>query len=111
MGFHIRLVETITGSSVARVLRETESKYQFVGTSLVPVFFPGSLRVKEEDIDFWREAQHQRIRPNKWGARIDNLPGKEKIDGYVDLSEIQPGNGVWKRGIKFETQEVRDSDL
>jgi len=111
MGFHIRLVETITGSSVARVLRETESKYQFVGTSLVQVFFPGSLRVKEEDIDFWREAQDQRLRPNKWGARIDNLPEKEKVDGYEDLSEIQPGNGVWKRGMKFETQEVRDSYL
>lgn len=83
LGFHIRLVETIAHKRVADVLKEVESKYEFVGTSLVPVFFPGGLRVKsEEDIQFWREAQGKRMNPNNWGTRIDQLlendKGKEK---------------------------------
>ena len=109
MGFHIKLIETITGSRVATVLRETESKYQFVGTSLVPVFFPGSLRVKGEDVDFWRDAQDQRLRPNKWGARIDNLPEKANVDDFNNMTEILTENVAWKKDIKYEAQEVKDS--
>jgi hypothetical protein len=66
--------------------------------------------VKEEEIDFWRDAQDQRLRPNKWGTRIDNLPGKGNVDDLNNMSEIlqRPENGAWKREIKYEAQEVRD---
>ena len=74
MGFHISLKETIKGPRVAGVLKEVEDKYEFVGTSLVPVFFPGSLRVKEDEIEFWKKAQDKRLKPNKWGTRVDTLP-------------------------------------
>jgi len=86
MGFHIRLIETISNKRVAAVLKEVESKYESVGTSLVPVFFPGGLRVKsEEDIEFWREAQDKRMNPNNWGTRIDRIP--EKVEEQLDKKE------------------------
>jgi hypothetical protein len=73
LGLHIQLKETITGSSVAATLKEMESKYPLVGTSLVPVFFPGSMRVPESELGFWHEAMNRRMAPNKHGVRIDTL--------------------------------------
>ncbi len=74
MGLHIELIDTIRGDSVLKVLKMTEQKYPFVGTSLIPVFFPGGMRVQDEEIEFWREAQERRLAKNHWGTRIDNLP-------------------------------------
>lgn len=55
----------LRGSSIASVLRIAEENYPGVGMSLVPVFFPGSLRVKEPDIEFWRKAQERTLGPNQ----------------------------------------------
>jgi hypothetical protein len=66
-------------------LKEVEEHYPLVGSSLVPVYFPGSLRVKEkDDIEFWRKAQEIRIGANKWGVRVDNLPTLEAMEGKRD---------------------------
>ncbi|CAG8391465.1 unnamed protein product [Penicillium salamii] len=75
LGIHIRPSgEVLKGPRVAGVLRNAEELYPGLGLSLVPVFFPGSMRVQEPDFDFWRQAQERVMVPNKWGARIDNLP-------------------------------------
>lgn len=77
---------TIKGSRVGEVLKQAESRFPFVGTSLLDVFFPGSLRVKElADIEFWRKALDSRTGPNAHGARVGSLPPKltEKHDNDI----------------------------
>ena len=74
LGVHIHHIETIRGKSVATVLKEVESKYPFVGTSLLDIFFPASLRVKGQELEFWRQAMEARLAPNKYGIRLDCLP-------------------------------------
>lgn len=57
---------------MAEVLKMAEEQYPDVGLALVPVFFPGSMRVKDdEDLKFWRDAQERRMAPNRFGKRID----------------------------------------
>ena len=74
LGIHLKHVETIRAARVAEVLRKVETRYEFVGTSLLDVFFPGSLRVKEAaDMEFWQTALDKRMRPNDYGTRLDCL--------------------------------------
>jgi hypothetical protein len=85
LGIHIKHVRNIRAASVAQVLKLVETDYPLVGTSLLDVFFPGSLRVKElEDIEFWRAALNKRMAPNNHGTRLDCLPpttveGKDQL--------------------------------
>lgn len=69
----------IKGRRVAQVLREAEEKHGLLGTALLDVFFPGSLRVRREDTDdfnFWTKALKERYDENKHGVRLDRLvPG------------------------------------
>ena len=58
---------------VAAVLKEVEEKYPTVGTALLPVFFPGSLRAKGDDLAFWREAISAKTAPNKFGSCVDDF--------------------------------------
>lgn len=74
LGLHIRLIKTISGPKVQEVLKMVEQDYPSVGTSLLPVFFPGVMRVKESEVPFWREAIRQRMAPNDYGFRVDALP-------------------------------------
>ncbi|KAJ5893477.1 hypothetical protein N7495_005168 [Penicillium taxi] len=75
LGIHIRETgKMICGSRVADALKTAEELYPGVGLSLVPVFFPGSMRIHEAEFDFWRTAQDQVMAPNRWGTRIDSLP-------------------------------------
>lgn len=60
LGIHLRHVNTITDSSVVSVLRKTEKQYPKVGVSLVPVFFPGGMRVTASEKSFWDEAGSNR---------------------------------------------------
>ncbi|KAJ5708046.1 hypothetical protein N7488_007847 [Penicillium malachiteum] len=80
-GIHIKETgQIIRGPRVAGVLRDVEELYPGVGLSLVPVFFPGSMRVQEIDENFWRQAQDRVMAPNRWGTRIDMLPLLSKKD-------------------------------
>lgn len=71
LGIHIKPLETIKGPSVAKVLKEVEQKYPLVGSSLVNVFFPGTLRAKGDDLLFWQNALQARTQTNQYGTRID----------------------------------------
>jgi hypothetical protein len=73
LGVHIKVKEILRGPKVADVLKEAEAKYPLLGTALVPVFFPGSMRVHEAELQFWKEAQELRTKPNKHGIRIDTI--------------------------------------
>ncbi|KAF3173360.1 hypothetical protein TWF225_009813 [Orbilia oligospora] len=74
-GVHLNFKEKITGRSVREILKATEEKYEFAGLSLVDIFFPGSMRVKDSaEIAFWREVQDKRNGENAFGHRIDSLP-------------------------------------
>ncbi|OTB08093.1 hypothetical protein M426DRAFT_317197 [Hypoxylon sp. CI-4A] len=72
LGIHVKPHEPIRGPRVASVLEEVEKKYPMVGTSLVPVFFPGTLRAKGDNLEFWQKALRSRSAPNAWGTRIDD---------------------------------------
>lgn len=72
MGFHLDHMETMRGNRVANVLKAVEEKYPMSGTSLVNIFYPGSLRVKNEaDLKFWRDAMRARYEPNKYGTCVE----------------------------------------
>lgn len=72
LGIHIQHQDIVRGRSVAQVLMEVEKRYPLVGTSLLPVFFPGpgSLRAKDKDLRFWRQAMKRRLGPNSHGHCI-----------------------------------------
>lgn len=71
-GIHLDHIDTITGSSVAKVLKEAEERYEMVGSSLLDIFFPGSLRVKDDrDLEFWQKAIQKRKEPTHHGKRVD----------------------------------------
>ncbi|PWW79734.1 hypothetical protein C7212DRAFT_273332 [Tuber magnatum] len=53
-GIHLRFKEVIVGKKVMEALKTTESKYPYVGRSLVDVYFPGGLRPDEEG--YWKKA-------------------------------------------------------
>lgn len=75
LGIHVNHAKTFRAASVAQVLKQVETDYPLVGTSLLDVFFPSSLRVKElEDVEFWRAALNKRMAPNHHGTRLDCLP-------------------------------------
>ncbi|KAI9707963.1 MAG: hypothetical protein M1820_004382 [Bogoriella megaspora] len=59
-GIHLKPVEAITARKVAMVLHEAEEKYPTVGSSLIPVFFPGRMYVNKEEIEFWDAAAERR---------------------------------------------------
>lgn len=90
---------------MAEVLKKAEAQYPFVGTSLVPVFFPGSMRVRESELQFWREAQQKRWEPNRWGTRIDNLPAsdmgekKEVLDGITLINNLPASDMGEENGV------------
>jgi hypothetical protein len=65
---------TIKASRVAEVLEKVKEKYPFIGTSLLDIFFPGSIRVKEPALSFWQRALEARFSENQYGTRLDKLP-------------------------------------
>ncbi|KAL1640173.1 hypothetical protein SLS58_007124 [Diplodia intermedia] len=62
----IHLVEekgsTIKKPMIAEALREAEKRYPFigVGSSLIPTFFPGGMRIPQDDVSFWTVAAKRR---------------------------------------------------
>lgn len=70
LGIHLKHIDTIRGKRVADILKELEQKHQFVGTSLLDIFFPGGLRVRDDDIEFWLQAKEARRSPNKYGTLV-----------------------------------------
>lgn len=60
LGIHLNQIDTIADVTVSKVLQRTEDRYPMVGSSLVPVFFHGGLRIKPEDQDFWAKAAYIR---------------------------------------------------
>ncbi|KAJ4396161.1 hypothetical protein N0V93_000380 [Gnomoniopsis smithogilvyi] len=71
LGLHLKHKETMRGASLAKVLKEVEERYLLVGSSLVNVFFPGSLRAKGDDLTFWQNAMKARMASNEYGSRVD----------------------------------------
>lgn len=59
------------------MLRQAEELYPGVGIQLALVFFPGSMRIREDEVEFWRHAQEQTLAPNQWGIRMDRLPSPQ----------------------------------
>lgn len=53
-GVHVRRVKTISASKVSKTLMMAEQLYEGVGTSLIPVYYPGGFRPPTEEADFWR---------------------------------------------------------
>ncbi|KAK2814561.1 hypothetical protein FQN49_008152 [Arthroderma sp. PD_2] len=59
-GFHLRHVDTFFANKVVKVLRKTEERYPLVGSSLIPIFFPAGLRIKDSESVFWEMANQRR---------------------------------------------------
>lgn len=64
LGIHLIQMDTIADTSVAKVLKRVEDGYPLVGSSLVPIFFPGGMRVSQADRDFWTTAEGKRDQMN-----------------------------------------------
>lgn len=73
LGIHLNQIDTIKDTTVATVLRRTEDRYPLVGSSLVSVFFPGGMKVKPAEVQFWNEA-----------GRVRELQGLSKLAIKVD---------------------------
>lgn len=56
LGIHLNQSDTIKDKTVAKVLHETESRYPLVGSSLVPIIFPGGMRITKGEEEFWAKA-------------------------------------------------------
>lgn len=87
LGIYIKKKETISDQSVSEVLKRVERRYPLLGTTLLDVFFPGSLRVNKKDVEeivFWRAAIDLRYKENKHGIRLDRLPSEEVPEGKQD---------------------------
>lgn len=70
-GFHLELVDTITANKVAKVLRASEERYPLLGSSLVPIFFPGGMRTTTVDEqEFWMEAERRRCEVGLQGLKV-----------------------------------------
>ena len=91
-GIHIKCCKVISGRSVQQVLRAVEEKYEFVGTSLIPVFYPGSMRVSDDQADFWKKALKKRYGPNRFGERVDMLDLKD--DSRTQALNLCIGNNI-----------------
>lgn len=79
-------METIRDKRVAAVLKRLEQNHPTVGSSLVPVFFPGGLRVKGDDLKFWQSALKSHLAPNRYGTRVDDL-GESIVDPEAAVGE------------------------
>lgn len=76
LGFHIKHRETIGPEKVSETLKQVEQKYPLVSTSLLNIFFPGSMRIsldKLEELAFWLTVLHARSMENIHGIRLDQL--------------------------------------
>ncbi|KAK7978735.1 hypothetical protein PG996_004786 [Apiospora saccharicola] len=88
LGIHLKEVEVFQEKKVAAVLKSVEKSYPMVGTSLVDVFFPGSLRVADDkDFKFWQEAFHQRYAPSKHGRCVGVAPPEVGIRSHPDSTK------------------------
>lgn len=59
-GIHLNQIDTIKDVTVSKVLQKTEDRYPLVGSSLVPIFFPGGMRVTKDEQEFWANATRNR---------------------------------------------------
>lgn len=87
LGLYIKKKETFSDQSVSEVLKRVERRYPLLGTALLDVFFPGSMRVNKEDVGeiaFWRAAIDLRYKENKHGIRLDRLPSDEVPEAKRD---------------------------
>lgn len=58
-GIHLKKKDSIEGGKVMEALMRAEEKERYVGISLLPIFFPGGLRPKEEE---WRDNSLRRYK-------------------------------------------------
>jgi hypothetical protein len=93
LGIHLKYKEVIRADRVAKVLKEAEKNHPGLGISLLDVFFPGALRIKDEDLDFWRKALDSRLAPNKYGTRVDRIPPAKSLASETknEASELKDG--------------------
>ncbi|EPS42039.1 hypothetical protein H072_4023 [Dactylellina haptotyla CBS 200.50] len=69
-----------------------EEEYPGAGISLIPVFFPGSMRVKGSDIEFWQNVRerHQAPDDDDEEDKANNVDGGDdapKPENYVQPSQ------------------------
>jgi hypothetical protein len=74
-GIHIQEKETISSNTVANVLYHTENRYPLVGSSLIPIFFSGGMRVPPDQVAFWSKAEEER---SVYGYQPLNVTSNEK---------------------------------
>lgn len=71
LGVHLREVKTFNAGRVKDVLKAVEEEYANVGVSLLDVFFPGGLRLADqEELGFWRKAIDKRNEANSHGTKL-----------------------------------------
>ncbi|KAL8687110.1 MAG: hypothetical protein Q9224_005250 [Gallowayella concinna] len=61
-GFHLEHINTVSDNRVCKVLARLESLYPFVGSSLLPVFYPAGFKAPSYQENFWKEAELTRCK-------------------------------------------------
>lgn len=75
-GLHLQKIATVKSKTVEETLRALEERYPTVGASLLDIFFPGSLRVKDDKVlKFWNDVLKRRAAPNHTGGLVWQSPG------------------------------------
>jgi hypothetical protein len=68
-GVHLKFRNVFVHNKVMEALKDTERSYPGLGRSMLPVFFPGSLRPDEED--WWKQAKVTEAALNITAAKCD----------------------------------------
>ena len=61
-GIHIKHTKTISAAKVSKALMYAERDHPGVGTSLIPIYYPGGFHAPDDEIDFWRAKGVSRVR-------------------------------------------------
>lgn len=79
LGIHLDFVECFADRKVMKALQAVQTKYPGVGTSMLPIFFPGELRPDEKA--FWDKQENQRpqeaIPENQLNQTTDEPPPEQ----------------------------------
>lgn len=91
-GIHLTAFQTIYEEKVFNALVRAESLESHVGVSLLPIFFPGGLKKREQEWMNSRVAEYTQAEDEK--ARLKNLKGKAKeLPATATLPHSNPAIG------------------
>ena len=106
-GIHLELVSTISDNKVSKVLAKIEEQYPLVGSSLLPIFYPGGFRAPVDQKKFWKIAsqRRQRVIADINADAIDEASILSKTHCQV-LEPTAAGKAIKRKPMKKPKKEM-----